>query len=258
MDCKAALHLEIPMSDVNALLTKRLKKGEGSSKMAEMARQSAVGNLTSFTGIFGVSEINDNEKGFLEAILHEYSSGKESYTADLKSLITITSEVKAINNQAAILHGERIKKAQEILKKYRDGAFTTWLVGAYGNRQTPYNFLQYYEFYIAMPKVLRPQIEAMPRQAVYTLASREGPLDKKKAIVESYQGETKTEVLTLIRETFPLNGEDKRKGNFGETSIVTLNRLIFQLKRSRISLTKTQKKAIFELLDEISGLVENT
>lgn len=245
------------MHDVNSLLAKRLKKGEGSTKMTEMSRQSATGNLTSFTGVFGTSEINESEKGILEAILREYSSGKENYTTDLKSLISITSEVKAINNQAALLHGERIKRAQEILKKYKDGAFTTWLIAAYGNRQTPYNFLQYYEFYTLMPKVLRPQVESMPRQAIYTLASREGPLDKKKQIVESYQGETKTEVLTLIRETFPLNGEDKRKENKGETTIISLTRILSQLNRSRFSLTKTQKKAIIELLDGIYEIVDS-
>jgi len=245
------------MNDVNALLTKRLKKGEGSSKMTEMAKQSAGGNLTSFTGIFGVSEINENEKGFLEAILREYSSGKENFSADLRSLISVTAEVKAINNQAAILHGERIKRVQEILKKYRDGAFTAWLITAYGNRQTPYNFLQYYEFYIAMPKILRPRIESMPRQAIYTLASREGAIEKKRQIVESYQGETKTEVLTLIREAFPLSAEDKRKESVGEGMIITLSRLASRLKRSRISLSKTQKKAIFELVGDIRELVEN-
>lgn len=244
------------MTDVNSLLKKRLKQGEGSSKMTEMAKQSASGNLTSFTGVFGVTEINENEKGLLEAILQEYSSGKESYSADLRSLITITSEVKAINNQAAVLHGERIKRAQDVLKKYKDGAFTTWLIAAYGNRQTPYNFLQYYEFYTAMPKTLRTQIESMPRQAIYTLASREGPIEVKKQIVENYRGETKTEVLTLIREHFPLKGEDKRKTNNGEAVIIQLTRIISQLDRARVSLTKTQKKAIFELLDNIYELIE--
>jgi hypothetical protein len=245
------------MSDVNTLLTKRLKRGEGSSKMTEMAKQSAGGNLTSFTGVFGVSDINENEKSFLEAILREYSSGVENFSSDLRSLISITAEVKAINNQAAILHGERIKRVQEILKKYREGAFTTWLISAYGNRQTPYNFLQYYEFYIAMPKILRPQIESMPRQAVYALASREGAIEKKRHLVENYQGETKTEMLTLIRETFPLCSEDKRKERIGERIIITLSRVASQLKHSRISLTKTQKKGIFELIEDIRELVEN-
>ena len=119
------------MANVNSLLTKRLNKKDQTSKMSQMAKQSASGNLTGFTGIFSVSDLNDNEKEFIEAILTEYSTGKENINSDLNSLISITSEVKAINNQAVILHGERIKGAQEILKNYREGAFTAWLIASH-------------------------------------------------------------------------------------------------------------------------------
>lgn len=244
------------MSNVNALLTKRLKKNEKSSKMAEMGKLSSSGNLNTFSGLFSVIDLNDGEKDYLEAILNEFNTGQNNISVDLRSLVTITSEVKAINNQAAILHGERIKKAQEILKEYKDGAFTTWLIGAYGNRQTPYNFLQYYEFYTAMPKPLRPQIESMPRQAVYTLASREGSLDQKRAIVEQYKGETKSEMLTMIRETFPIADHDKRKENIGERAIRSLVRLVSKIQSRRAFISKAQKIEICEMLDELYELVE--
>lgn len=45
-------------------------------------------------------------------------------------------------------------------------------MAAYGNRQTPYNLMQYYEFCEAMPKHLRPQIELMPRQNVKRLTGQ--------------------------------------------------------------------------------------
>lgn len=243
------------MGNVNALLNQRLKKGNQSSKMAVMAKQSANGNLTSFSGVFSVSELSDNEKGFLEALLREYAIKEDHITADLPGLISITSEVKAINNQASILHGERIKKAHGILTRYRDGAFTAWLIAAYGNRQTPYNFMQYYEFYESMPKLLRPQIELMPRQAIYTLASREGPLDKKKKIVENYNGQTKNELLTMIREMFPLGTDDKRKQNIGESAILSLKRLRTLLDNKRVNLTRSQKQIISDLLAEIQRLI---
>lgn len=247
------------MSDVNALLSTRMKKNSKSTKMAQMGKDSASGNLTSFSGLFGVIELSHNEKDFLEAILHEYASGEENFSADLRSLIAITSEVKAINNQAAMLHGERIKKAQSVLTRYRDGAFTTWLIAAYGNRQTPYNFLQYYEFHQAMPKDLRPQIELMPRQAVYTLASREGSMEKKKKIVQNYDGETKGEMLAIIRDTFPLATKDKRSQNFGDTTILGLNRLCLTLqKQGRLTITKKQKETIFDLINELIDLVEQS
>lgn len=242
------------MAKINALLTERLKKTEH-SKMSAMAKQSANGNLSSFSGIFSVTDLSQLEKSSIETILKDYAIDPENLTEDIKDLISITSEVKAINNQAALLHGERIKKAHAILTRYRDGAFTAWLIAAYGNRQTPYNLMQYYEFCEAMPKTLRLQIEAMPRQAIYTLASREGALDKKKEIVESYNGQTKAELLLVIRKTFPLGDQDKRQPSRGEALILSLHRLHSDLKKRSGHLTKSQKEAANTLLEAIHQLV---
>lgn len=245
------------MSKVNNLISERLKKNNHTSKMSALAKQSASGNLTGFSGIFSVSELSDKEKDLLGKILQEYATGQEDFDLDFATLASITSEVKAINNQAAILHGERIKKAQSILTHYRDGAFTTWLIAAYGNRQTPYNFLQYYEFYEKLPKTLRPQIEAMPRQAVYTLASREAPIEKKQRFVEAYNGETKAELLIKIRELFPLEKEDKRGQNFGQSTIQQLKRLSSFLERKNVSITRSQKAIIYDLLDNLREIVSD-
>lgn len=192
---------------------------------------------------------------FLENILKEHSTGKENFESDYQYLLSITSEVKAINNQAAILHGERIKKAQNILTRYRDGAFTSWLIAAYGNRQTPYNFLQYYEFYEQLPKILRPQIESMPRQAIYTLASRNAPFEKKKEFVENYQGETKLILLGKIREQFPLDSNDKRSQNIGDTAIKQLQKVALILEKKRVKISKTQKNMLNELLGNLSTII---
>lgn len=234
------------------ILSKRLeKKKETPSKMAEMAHQTVHGHLTSFSGIFNITDLTLQEKGKLETLLKEYSQGDENIDADLKTLTGLTSEVKAINNQAAILHGERIKKAHTLLVKYRDGAFTAWLMAAYGNRQTPYNFMQYYEFHEKLPKHLRPKLETMPRQAVYSLASREGEALAKTEIVEQYNGETKTQLLEKIREVFPLETTDKRARSSIDNSIAALARIAEHLQRKKIQLTKTQKQTINSLLDEI-------
>lgn len=250
--------MEMFMSSVNLLLAERLKSKEKSSKMAEMAKQSATGNLTTFAGFFSVTDLAPHEKEMLEAILREYVPGEGAIDEDLNALVTITSEVKAINNQAAILHGERIKRAQEILTRYRDGAFSAWMIAAYGNRQTPYNLLQYYEFYTKMPKSLRPQIEAMPRQAIYTLATREGSVDKKRSLVEDYRGETKEELLGKIRQIFPLSDDDKRKANGAEGLIAGLQRLSNAFKRNRRALTKSQKTILIDLLEHLKELVEES
>lgn len=244
------------MANVNALLSQRLNKKESSSKMAAMAEKSASGNLTSFSGIFNVAELSPVEKQNLKQILQDYTENEENLDRDLASLIFITSEVKAINNQAALLHGERIKKAQTLLKRYRDGAFTAWLLATYGNRQTPYNLLQYYDFYTALPKPLQSKIEEMPRQAIYTLASREGPFEQKIQVIKNYLGESKTELLNNIRELFPLHSMDKRASHPGDQAIQMLTKCCSFFSKNRKKLTKTQKQTLLTLIDQLNEYVK--
>ncbi|MGK5594523.1 MAG: CT583 family protein [Parachlamydiaceae bacterium] len=245
------------MANVKALLTQRLTKKESSSKMAAMAEKSASGNLTSFSGVFNVAELSQTEQLYLKQLLSDYADEGADVEKDLTSLIFITSEVKAINNQAALLHGERIKKAQTLLKKYREGAFTTWLMATYGNRQTPYNLLQYYEFYISLPKILQAKIEEMPRQAIYTLASREGPLEQKIQVVQSYLGQTKTELLQSIRELFPLKTMDKRAAaHQGDQAILALTKLYTHVLKNEKKLTKTQKETLLTLTSKLQKILK--
>lgn len=246
------------MGNVNALLTQRLSKNEPSSKMAEMAKRSANGNMNSFAGMFSVVELTENEKSFLETLLKSYATDVNSIAGDLKTMLSLTAEVKAINNQAAILHGERIKKAHDILINYKEGAFTSWLVATYGNRQTPYNLMQYYEFYEALPKPVRPQVESMPRQVVYTLASREAALEQKIEFIQGAQGQTKAELLIRIRELFPLGNADKRRSDIGETTLKSLEKICRVLQRKDAHLNKSQKQAMLRLINHLEELVQKS
>ena len=244
------------MVKITSILQQRFRKKE-KPKMTELAEKTTEGQLTVFSGIFGMSKLGEKELEALSSLLRKFSHNESAdVSEDLKSLIAITSEVKAINNQAAILHGERIKQAQTILKNYRDGAFTAWLTATYGNRQTPYNFLQYYEFYLKIPKALHPQVESMPRQAVYTLASRDGSFSKKEEIVRNYKGETKQQMITLIRSLFPLDENDGRRENTGETALKTLQHLAASFEGANIKLTYKQKRSMHELLNLLGLLID--
>lgn len=243
------------MSTIDSLLNQRTKKSENPSKMAAMAQKSASGGLSGFAGIFSLSELSPHEKNLLETLLKDFSDEETHFQQDLSALISITAEVKAINNQAIILHGERIKKVQSLLIPYRDGAFSAWLISAYGNRQTPYNFLQYYEFFESSPKSLQPKIESMPRQAVYVLATRQVPWEEKQKIVHNYNGENKETTLRLIRETFPLEEKDKRKQNQGNYLIKHLGDLCAHFRGPDIDISLKQKKSIVSLLDELRDLI---
>jgi hypothetical protein len=225
--------------------------------MTHLAELSSSGNLSSFSGVFRVTLLSEIEAEALKNILGQFSDESQDISVDFRTLSLITSEVKAINNQAAILHGERIKKAQQILKKYRDGAFSAWLIATYGNRQTPYNFLQYYDLYTSLPKNLQPKIDEMPKQAIYTLASREGSLDTKEEIIKNYSGQSKNELLAIIRTTFPLAKDDGRAPNLAEHLILQLKRLSKLLSEQNLTVTHPQKKMVKQLLKEIEHKIDH-
>jgi hypothetical protein len=238
------------MTKVNTLLTERLKRAteKFSNKMSALAELTSSGNLSSFSGVFRVSPLSVTEEETLREILTAHQFEGANLKEDFLQLSTLTTEVRAINNQAAILHGERIKKAQEILKKYQDGAFSSWLIATYGNRQTPYNFLQYYELYRALPQMLHPKMEEMPKQAVYALASRSGPHEKKELIIRNYNGEPKQELLSLIRETFPLSKEDRRGQDFPELALNSLKRTRKLFEHPQFKPSEEERKELENLL----------
>lgn len=244
------------MAKVNNFLTERLKKAqEKLSKMTHLAELSSSGGLSSFSGVFKVQKLSDQEQNHLRNILHDFGEENYEIESDLSELMAITSEVKAISNQAAILHGERIKKAQSILKNYKDGAFSAWLMITYGNRQTPYNFLQYYELQLALPHLLHEKLDSMPRQVVYALAAREGDLKLKQDIINSYEGQSKQELLAVIRKTFPLSIRDKRAQNLKAVTVASLRRIRHSLEAAGFSPSDEDKKEIIKELKEFMRFI---
>jgi hypothetical protein len=240
------------MSDVKSMLSKRFEKGSHkTTKMDQLAAQTSSGALSSFAGVFKVNSLTEKEKTILEELLKNYSHETQEISSDLESLSSITSEVKAINNQAIILHGERIKKAQIILKQYRDGAFSAWLMTTYGNRQTPYNFLQYYELYTTLSEALQKAIDLMPKQVIYTLASREASLEEKKKFILGYKGESKNELLAQLRDVFPLDEEDLRKTKPSQKILQELNKLISLCSKKTFRPTLEEKEELLHLLDQL-------
>ncbi len=247
------------MDKLEALLEGRFA-GSGSQKVKALAKQSNDGRLTGFSGLFKTVELADLEKARIVEILNKHcpDDALNNIEADREMLCSITSEIKAITNQAAMLHGERILKAQKILKAYKEGAFSAWLVATYGNRQTPYNFLMYYELLELLPGELKTKAETLPRQVMYTLASREMPLDEKKTIIISYKGETKQEMLERIRLEFPLQAKDKRKVQAGQNVLTNLEKVLAYFKRHEKSIDKESRKDILQTLKKFQFFVEHS
>ena len=242
------------MTDVNSLISKRFNANR-STKMDALATKRNAGELSSFSGVFTASELDVKEKNALTELLKNYSLNETCFKNDLEALSGLTSEIKAIRNQAALLHGERIQRAQTLLKDYKEGAFTAFLLAVYGNRQTPYNFLQYFLLYSSLPKKLHAQAESMPRQAIYTLATRKGSLETKKEVIETYQGETKKELLKKIRSLFPLKEEDKRVPDSFKRVINSLKALQQEVKELSLNWPNAEKSALHSFLDNFKNSI---
>lgn len=243
------------MKKINTLLNLRLKqKKEKLLALSEIAKNK---NVDTFSGIFKITPLTEKEKEEILNILENFKNDTKTIEQDKNQLFQITSEIKAITGQAAILHGQRIKKAQSILKNYKDGAFTLWLLKTYGNRQTPYNFLKYFEFYTSLSEDLQKKVLNMPRQAIYTLASRDGNYKEKEKIIQNFKNETKQELLSLIREFFPLKKRDKRKENIAKNIFSILENLKKTIFKKPLILKKIEKEKLLKVLKEIKSKIEN-
>jgi hypothetical protein len=95
----------------------------------------------------------------------------------------------------------------------------------------------------------------MPRQAVYSLASRSGDFEKKEEIVKNYSGEPKEALLDLIRKTFPLSEKDERAQNAPDFAIRSLRKLCNQIKNAKFHPTPKQKATLHQLLEELHSLL---
>jgi hypothetical protein len=233
------------MKDLNSLLSEKMQQ-KNQTRIQTLADKNLA--TPSVTGLFKTTPLSEGETFELHKILYENKTASSDLESDLLTLKALTQEIKAIQTQAVILHGERIKKAQALLKPYKDGAFTEWLIAVYGNRQTPYNFLQFFEFYSTIAEGLRPKLLDMPKQAVYTLASRSGDSKKKVEIIQTYQGEPKHLILAKIRNAFPLANHDKRKQKFSEHVMLSLARILAQSEEKDWKPTKSERNKIELLL----------
>lgn len=199
------------MTKKTDLLFQRFEQ-KTSSKIRELAEKSASGSRSGFQGIFQVQGPTQEQKSSLESALIDYNQRNSiEFSKDIEQLMQLMLEVQAISHQALLLHGQRIQSAKEILKGYREGAFSTWLLSAYGNRQTPYNFLQYFEFFQALPDTYKAQVEKMPKQAIYKLASRDQPLQQKLSLLDRSSDCSCREFLARLRAELPLKPLDRRQ-----------------------------------------------
>jgi hypothetical protein len=202
-------------------------------------------------------ELTEQEKINIQKILVEdYQPGtisESQVSQHVEHLTNITKQIKSISAQSILLHGERIKQAQDLLSNYREGAFTKWLMSTYGNRQTPYSMLRYYEFYQSAPKETRPLIESAPKKAVYLLASRDGDKNKKLELIKNHGNSTQSDFLLLIQSTFPIPETDKRKP-LNEATLDSMNKLCLKLESRSKHISDDDRITIKKLIQRLQKL----
>ena len=202
-------------------------------------------------------ELTEKEKRDIQRILVEdylpgsIEEGKVSQHLD--QLTDITKQIKSISAQSVLLHGERIKQAQTLLANYREGAFSKWLMNTYGNRQTPYSMLRYYEFYQGASHDARPMIESAPKRCVYLLASREGDDQKKIDLIKTHGNKPQAKFLQEIQVAFPTPEAAKRKPLLSPT-IESMTALCSKLERGSKHLSNKDRSDIEKLIQRLQKL----
>ena len=191
------------------------------------------------------SSISEFESRELELLLFEnFIPGRlseEDVSQDFIQIRKITSEIRSIHKQQAVLVGERLYKARDILKNYGDGntTFTKWIDRVFSSRRTAYNILRYFEFYQQLPSIaLKQNLKQMPLKVAYCLSSRQAPLDKKMEIIENYSGEKPEDVMLLIKERLPASQTDRRRKDSNKIAIEKITFLLSRLKGRKGHLAK--------------------
>ena len=99
---------------------------------------------------------------------------------------------------------ERVSRAKDILKPYKNGTFTKWIESTFGAKKTGYNALAYFELYQQLSNNdLREGFKKIPLRAAYILASRPGNHEIKEEIVREYHELGHGDLVNLIQDSFP-------------------------------------------------------
>ena len=203
--------------------------------------------------MFDFGPLDDEDAHRIDSLLSENAksdvTNERQLQEDARNLKDVSAQIKAIGKQGTVLIGERVYKAREILKPYRDGTFSKWLELTFGSRKTGYNMLAYYELSRALPdEDLRKQFKQIAQRPAYILASRTGDMDKKIEIIRKAKGLNPNELVTLIQNAFPKALGDKRSGE-------SLNGpAIDSIRRSLQKLYKNKDALIQNDMDELQSL----
>jgi len=157
-----------------------------------------------------------------------------------------------------VLMGERIHRAREVLKPYKNGTFTRWLSSTFGTRKTGYNTLSYFELYRDLPQErLKEQFKKIPLKAAYILASREGNIDAKANIIREYHSYDYNDLVALIQEKLPIPHSNKQaKKSLTSMLIDQMQKTAQNLGNIRKDLTEEDREALQKVKVLVDSLIK--
>jgi chromosome partitioning protein len=136
----------------------------------------------------------------IKDIIKKDSSFEELY---LKEILELSKIIKSIKAQEVLIVGKAIKKAQTILANYNNGMFSEWLVEMFGNVQTPYNFLRFFELHTLLKERSQKEYLSIPRRAAYKLAKVEGSTEQKEEFISQGKNKNASSLEEEIDILFP-------------------------------------------------------
>jgi len=246
------------MSNTKEMARNFLKKATQSEQSFKEGFEAVNPTISPTIGIpITVNLTPEEERQIQKLLVDGYRPGvvsEEVVAEHVQQLTNITKQIKSISAQSILLHGERIQQAQNILCDYHEGSFTKWLMSTYGNRQTPYSMLRYYEFYQSAPKEARSMIEAAPKKCMYLLASRDADQEKKIEFIQNHGTSRQSDLLLLIQSTFPIEETDKRKPLMAST-ITSMGKLCYKLEGRSKYLSENDRLDIEKLIQRLQKLL---
>jgi Uncharacterised protein family (UPF0137) len=219
-----------------------------------------VTQANTFNAVFNTQPLEESEALNLERMVLENlqmdAISEEQAHQDIHQLKQITAEIKSIGQQGVILMGERIHRAREILKLYKDGTFTQWLESTLGSKKTGYNMLAYYELYKELPSEgLKEEFKKIPQKAAYILASREGDIGEKVKIIRFSHHLKTQEIISLIQKEFPSKSH-KRTKNTEAKMIQSIREMIHKIHGNRKYLSKDDKDELLSIKLVIENILK--
>lgn len=216
-----------------------------------------VSEVNAFTSVFGKSEIEERDSLSIEKLIVQHSVpgiiSESQSMQDVEEMKKLTAEIRSVGKQSLILIGERVFKVRDILKGYKEGSFTQWLINTFGCRRTGYNYLTYYEFYIQLPNAeLKEGFKKFPQKFAYKLASRRGDIQIKCHIVRDYSTFPVDEIDKVIDEMLPAKPEERIRNR--DIDDVVISQLLNSLKNLLLK-KKSLSEENFQKLSHCRSLI---